>query len=350
MWHGDAVDRFFQAQERLVTQTSDFSMMTIASMVEEGYIDPLVETRRRRRWDQARQSALIESFLLNIPVPPLYFAQTEDFRYSIIDGSQRIYAIHSFMRGELVLKSLQAFPELNGSKIYDLPDAIVKSLHMRPHIRAVTLLNQSDPTLKYEVFVRLNKGGQALNNQEVRNIAFEGPLNDLLIRLSSAPFLRAQFKITDDSDRYRRMQDVEYVLRFIAFAADGIPRQLPVSDFLDHFMMRHANDKEDTLERYAADFRRALHGCQKIWGERAFQAKIGFARTVSGSVQLYDAQMLAVAASAEIDVEKAASRRNEIIEATDEITAHDPQFGLNQATSPKRLTYRVERIAQLIQG
>ena len=157
------VDRFVQAQDSLVLQASDLSLETIASMVESGAIDIAPGYQRRARWDAQKQGSLIESFLLNVPVPPVYLAEEDYGTYSVIDGKQRITAIATFMRNNLALRGLERFEQLDGSTLADLPPELANALKVRPYVRAVTLLKQSDPQLKYEVFTRLNTGGVKLN-------------------------------------------------------------------------------------------------------------------------------------------------------------------------------------------
>src|SRR6476620_10238218 len=121
-------------------------------MVDTGAIDVAPKYQRRERWSQEAQSELIESFLLNIPVPPVYLAEDDFGTYSVIDGKQRITAISSFMRDKWPLVDLQKFKELECKKFSALPRPLQNALQVRPYIRAVTLLKQSDPELKYEGF------------------------------------------------------------------------------------------------------------------------------------------------------------------------------------------------------
>lgn len=210
------VDRFEQAQNRLVLQASDLSLRTIADMVKSEAIDVAPEFQRRERWGPEKRSALIESFLLNIPVPPIYLAEDEFGSYSVIDGKQRITAIADFMNGEVPLTRLERFSEIEGKSFSDLPLPLQNFLTVRPAIRAVSLLRQSDPNLKYEVFHRLNSGGEPLNAQEIRNVLYRGSLNELVVKLGDDKFLRGQLKIRNSkSPNYRKMLDAEWVLRFL---------------------------------------------------------------------------------------------------------------------------------------
>lgn len=93
---------------------------------------------------------------------------------------------------DLKLKGLKKFPELDGLAYSQLPTPLQNALTVRPYIRVTTLLKQSDSRLKYEVFLRLNTGGDKLKAQEIRNVAFSGPLNDLLFELSENQILKRQ--------------------------------------------------------------------------------------------------------------------------------------------------------------
>ena len=110
-FYQDILDRFKDAQNSLVIQQSDFSLAAINEMVERETIDVRPLYQRRDRWSVEKQSALIESFLLNVPVPPVYLSEDEYGLYSVIDGKQRITAICDFLKGGFKLKHLKKFLE-----------------------------------------------------------------------------------------------------------------------------------------------------------------------------------------------------------------------------------------------
>ena len=115
------VSKFDTAQDSLVLQQSDLSLQSISDMVESGSIDISPKYQRRERWDEVKNSGLIESFLLNIPVPPIYLAEDEYGVYSVIDGKQRVTAIYKFLKENLTLKHLDKFIELEGYNFDSLP-------------------------------------------------------------------------------------------------------------------------------------------------------------------------------------------------------------------------------------
>jgi len=213
-----AIIDFVNAQQAAVLEIADQGLISLAQLVESRAIDVAPSFQRRDRWDAGKQSLLIESFLTNIPVPPVYLAEdvAQLGSYAVIDGKQRLTAISLFFSDKLVLRGLRRLERLNGLKYSQLPIEIRNPLGMK-NLRITTLLRQSSEDLKHEVFLRLNTGGEILNAQEIRNVAYRGPLNDLIYQLAEDEFLRKQFKVVPPSSQsYRQMTDAEYVLRFLA--------------------------------------------------------------------------------------------------------------------------------------
>ncbi|MBB3797085.1 hypothetical protein FHY17_001313 [Xanthomonas arboricola] len=285
--------KFNAAQDRLVLQASDMSLETVAAMVEKGAIDTQPTYQRRERWSAKRQSALIESFLLNIPIPPVYLAEEAYGKYTVIDGKQRLTTIARFMRGKFSLTELEKFTELTGLRFSDLPTEPRNALEIRPYVRVITLLKQSDPDLKYEVFERLNTGGEALFPQEIRNAAFRGSFNDLLFKLSDSSFLRKQLKITKNIEpAYLQMQDVEYVLRFFTMRNDWKGFSGDYRRSMDSFMEQNKDATPNKLAQFKKSFNSAIERCQEFWGDDAFKRFDGSGvrnQLLSG---MYDAQMV----------------------------------------------------------
>jgi hypothetical protein len=213
---------------------------------------------------------------LNVPVPPIYLSEDDFGVYSVIDGKQRLASIRAFMRNDLILTSLKEFTGLEGFRFRDLPAPLANALQVRPYLRVVTLLRQSDPELKYEVFTRLNTGGEPLNAQEIRNVVFRGPLNDLIYDLSKHDFLRAQLKITGDrSTAYRNMVDAELVLRFLTLLEHRQSFSGDLAQSMDDFMKSNQDASVPELAEYREDFQVAIDFCSKLWGTHAFQRPVG---------------------------------------------------------------------------
>lgn len=289
----ERIEHFLEAQQNAVLEIADQGLLSLASLVETGAIDVSPQFQRRDRWDAEKQSLLIESFLTNIPVPPVYLA--EDVArlgsYAVIDGKQRLTTVSAFFSDKLTLRGLVRLPGLNGLKYSQLPEGIKNPLGMK-NLRVTTLLRQSSEELKHEVFLRLNTGGEILNAQEIRNVAYRGPMNDLVYELSENEFLRHQFKVVPPaSPAFRQMLDAEFVLRFLALSSNWKKFSGGLREELDRFMLDNRFPGPSIVEKSRRLFNECINVVEKVWGTEAFK-RPGRDQALAG---LFDAQMIAVA-------------------------------------------------------
>lgn len=337
--------RFEQSQNDLVLQSSDFSLQGLREMVDAEIIDLSPKYQRRERWDVMRQSELIESFLLNIPVPPIYLSEEEYGVYSIIDGKQRITAVSDFLSNAFKLRGLSSFQEINGCRFRDLPKALQNALKVRPFLRAITLLKQSAPGLTYEVFIRLNRGGIRLNNQEIRNVAFRGHLNDAIYGAAENGFLRHALNISGTKSKaYQQMLDAELVLRFLTLRDNWQNFSGSFSRSMDQFMLQNSGLDEKDARELVNSFTETILKVERLWGEHAFQRWDGRQWRRQALAGLYDAQMIACSQVHGVAFEALCQIRDDVMTATQNLFM-DGEFeeavrlGTN---TPARMIYRVQ--------
>lgn len=293
-------DRWMQAQRDLITTTLDYNLATIATLVQERRIDLNPSFQRRERWDVLRRSRLIESFMMNVPLPPVFLNEDEYGQYSIIDGKQRVTTVADFLSDEFALSGLTVFQEANGLRFSQLDYSLQSVLLTRASLRAIILLRLSDPLIKYQVFQRLNTGGVRLNAQEVRNVTFSGGLNDTLIELSQEVVFRRAIGIDpaapSRSALFREMRDVELVLRYFTLR-DGVDRFAgSLGGAMNSFMEEHLKADRSTLGNLASDFRETLDKVLGAFGTGAFRRWSPKSELFGKQIlaTLFDAQMLAV--------------------------------------------------------
>ncbi len=343
--------RFDQSQNDLVLQASDFSLQGLKEMVDDEIIDLRPKYQRRERWEISRQSQLVESFLLNVPVPPIYLAEEEYGVYSIIDGKQRITAVSDYLNNAFTLKGLTEFKELNGLRFRELPKTLQSALKIRPYLRVITLLKQSHPQLKYEVFIRLNRGGIRLNNQEIRNVAFRGYLNDTIYDCGEHPLLRAALKIDGPkAAAFKEMQDAEYVLRFLTLKDSWESFTGSLVQSMDNFMLEHRADTELEIQGFAASFQKSIERVGEIWGDKAFQRWDGQRWRQQALAGLFDAQMIAAYLLTNAQYEKLAGQRTKIIAATRALfeSAEFEEAVRLGTNTPSRLKLRVRETRDML--
>ena len=262
--------RWEARQADLISHSVDFSVDTVVALVERGDLDLDPEFERRDRWEPARRSRLIESFLLNIPVPPVFLGESDYGQYVVIDGRHRISALVDFVNDKYVLTGLDILFEANGKKFSDLDMAMRRVLMSRTTVRAVILDRLSDPDMKFEVFARLNTGGVPLNSQELRNAVYQGPFNRLTVELSELPAFR-EILMRGGGAAYgtmwRQMKDVELVLRFFSLTERGGYYGGSTSRALSETLLRKNQLSPADIEHERELFILSLEKCRTAFGD-----------------------------------------------------------------------------------
>jgi hypothetical protein len=219
--------------------------------------------QRQFRWDKVRQSQLVESLLLGIPVPSLFMATNVDSEtgvtWEVVDGLQRLLSLVNFLGSAETrtnarlegsptrLTGLEKLTELEGLSAAQLPTDILMGLMDRP-IKVIVLNDKSDLKVRFDLFERLNTGGIKLTDQEVRASVFMGDFIDLLDELASTP----QFATVVTLGRAQQQDGTaqEYILRYFAFADRYRAFDHSVRDFLNDYCA-DAADRPDRASRAA---------------------------------------------------------------------------------------------------
>ncbi len=208
---------------KLFTQPYDLVITSLLDQIDDGtvhlrQISDRPKFQRKYVWTDRLASRLIESILLNVPIPPCYLAQDSDYKLDVIDGQQRIFSIYRFVRNQFKLRDLEVLKDLNSKASFELPPTLRRKIETYT-LRCVIVTNDSDPEIRFEVFERLNTNTMPLNPQELRNSISKGALIDLLGELAND---EAWLRIINHPKPDNRMRDEELILRFFAFHLFGI--------------------------------------------------------------------------------------------------------------------------------
>lgn len=257
----------------------DLPLFGLKSQID-AQIDLTPDFQRRDRWPNEKRSRFIESIIMNIPVPPVFLGEEQYGKYAVLDGRQRLTALYLFLDDKLKLEGLQVWTELNALTFSEMKAQGFGATIERRFLNAVLLTKESSPEVKYEVFDRLNTGGVIAEPMEVRNAVFRGGFNELLHELSSNTTFRELWGIPKDNEHglensalYKRMDDLELVLRFFALQ-DATLHQNPFKDQLSLYM--DARNKTYETDRSAIEvdrdlFLKAINNCKKVFGADAFR-------------------------------------------------------------------------------
>lgn len=282
--------KYTKQDQRIITETNREQLPNfVAALHRPDWMELRPFYQRRRRWDPIRQSRLIESFIMNIPIPPLFVFESDYAKYEVMDGQQRITTIRDFYSNNLRLQGLEQWPELNGRTYSTLPGEIRKGIDRRS-ISYNVLLKESasssegETLLRQQVFERLNTGGVKLSNQEIRNAIYPGIFNDLIMKLVKDNIFRKAwglppYYVEEETNppesllrntTYSQMRDAEFVLRFFALRhAEEYRRGM--AGFLDLYSVRARRFTEQDISFLGDLFQRTMALASEIYGDLIFR-------------------------------------------------------------------------------
>ena len=248
------------------SQPNDWNIATLRDKYERGQVDLQPHYQREYVWELKPElpSRLIESLLLEIPVPPLYFGKMQGGRLEVIDGQQRLTTLIKFVRNEFRLQRLQSMGSLNGKFFRDMSEEHQAKLSDAP-IRSIVIDAGNNQNLRYEIFERLNRGSMGLNEQELRNCVYRGPFCDLLAELEKETIWR---RIKGGDKPQPRFIEREMILRFFAFANRLADYKGKLKSFLNDYMGKYAPKGED-IQSQANMFRQTMQNVWAVFGENS---------------------------------------------------------------------------------
>ncbi|HCT65510.1 MAG TPA: hypothetical protein DIC60_09660 [Lachnospiraceae bacterium] len=267
-------------EKRLLnTMAYDYSIEYLYNLIKKGKIVLEVPFQRNHIWKNDKASLLIESIIMNVPIPPIYFAEEEDGRWLVLDGLQRLYSIMNYYDNEFQLSKLEVLEELQKMKYKDLPPK-AKSLLNDGLLRVNVIKKDSHRDIKYDIFMRLNRGAVTLNYQELRNCLYRGNLNNAAKELchENTEFL----KILRQKKPHSRYLDVEFIIRYFA-VSDNIMKDEngnvfinsykgKLVAFLNEYMDNNKDCSLEEKEKYKIRFNETIEKIIIVFGtDKAFR-------------------------------------------------------------------------------
>lgn len=259
----------------IIVNTDSYSISDLMRMVKDKDIEIAPRFQRHFVWDKTRQSRLIESIFLGLPLPAIYLSEYDDGRMTIVDGLQRISTIRDFMNNELRLCNMEYFDFCNGKTFSELnlPELQLRRFY-RTQITCFKIDYRSPNQLKYDLFRRLNTGGKALNDQEIRNCLSRNNVQEALYSMISSQEFKSA---TCGSIKDTRMAAQESALRFICFY-DFYTNTANLSEYdgnmsraLDSCVERLNEASKSELVKYITLFKNSMKFAYSLFGEYAFR-------------------------------------------------------------------------------
>jgi len=279
--------QILEERARISTDRMDVSFGELVNMYKNGELTIRPEYQRLFRWSADQKTALIESILLGIPVQPIFVAEDQNGIWELVDGLQRVSTVISFF-GELkddlttvdipdasddldenereetisinkwTLESGSLLKDLGGFNIDTLPKKYAINIK-RASCRVEILRGESNTSMKYELFKRLNSGGSKPTPQEIRNAIYRGIDPKVNILIEELSRNQEFINLTDlNEQKKQELYDQELVLRFIAFLNKIDEINSNTESYLDSFMDNAVQDADFDIEYYRAMFLRVM--------------------------------------------------------------------------------------------
>lgn len=240
----DQLTQLNDQKRKVDFDTYDITVRELVNMVSDSFIDIAPEYQRQFRWKEDRQSALIESVFLGIPIPSIFMAANPDGTWELIDGVQRLSTLIHFIGDEkarkiielndsLKLTELEKLDTFNGNIFHELPQSIQMQFLLKP-MKVTTISDKSDKNIRFDLFERLNRGGVILTDQEIRSCVYRGAFNRLLRDLADKENFNAVAKFPQERELDGTKE--EYVLRFFAYYERYTSFDHSVKEFLNEYM------------------------------------------------------------------------------------------------------------------
>ena len=262
---------------------ADYTLKVIYEMWNKKDIE-LPEFQRQFVWTIRQASQLIESYLIGLPVPPVFFYIDEEHRNLVVDGQQRIMSVIYFFSGYFGdespsqkrtvfrLKGISEkspfhnlrFEELRDSDKRKLENSILRAINVRQ------VMPKTDSSSIFHIFERLNTGGTPLRPQEIRNCIYHGKIVEELRKLNSCESWR---NIIDRPKPEKHQRDVEIILRIFAFWDRWEEYEKPMKRFLNDQMSRYRCAQKSRFEKFKKDFKTAMDFLSRHLGSKPFHIR-----------------------------------------------------------------------------
>lgn len=267
----------------ITSYPSDFTLDNLYSQWKKGTI-VIPEFQREFVWSIEQASLLIDSFMMGLPVPPVFLYLDEESKYLVIDGQQRLLSVYFFFDGYFgkeehgkrkvfKLKGLDDKHRYAGKAFKDFsePDRrkIEGSVLRAINIRQIKPATQN--TSVYHIFERLNTGGTSLRPQEIRNCVFAGPFVTILKTLNKDESWR---KIIGKPKLDKYQKDLELVLRLFALLEEGVGSyEKPMKEYLNKAMQRNRAGDSDFVREFKSRFPATCKRIVELLGEKPFHVR-----------------------------------------------------------------------------
>lgn len=327
--------------------TRKITIDSILKRIEYNELDLTPDFQRYDNiWTNEAKSKLIESILIRIPLPAFYIDATNDDKWLVIDGLQRLTTLKQFaFEKNLKLTGLQYLTDLE-NKNYDQLSRKYQRRILETELILSTIEPGTPPAVKYNIFRRINTGGIPLSPQEIRHALNQGKSTKFLAHLAKLTEF-TQVTHLDKSKKKERMIDQEFILGFLAYSIYGYKKYHEFESrdifFVETMTFINQMFSDKDFKEIENKFKKSMIAAHKIFGENAFR-KIPKKTSRRSPINqaLFEAWSVTLSKLDDSQIERLKNRRNDLIDKFSELADNDNEFfkSISQATEKVEVRFR----------
>jgi Protein of unknown function DUF262 len=352
-------DRLIYDPEKINIVTREPTIEQLLRRISNEELDLAPEFQRHAGlWNRGAKSRLIESIIIRIPLPAFYIDATNDDKWFVVDGLQRLHTLKLFVNDKtLKLSGLEYLTNLEG-KAYDQLERRYQRRIQETQVTVYTIEEGTPVEVKYNIFKRINTGGVPLNTQEIRNALNPGKAILLLAEMANSPEFKKLVNLSED--RIKRMYDRELVLNFIAFKLTSYEEYKHNLDgWLDETLkIVNKISDEQSIEKIKNDFNKAVKLLIELFGLYVFRLEPrikhqnGPQKNKSINKALFVVWSVIISGLEDCEIEKLKQNKTILKTKYEELIKEDNDFIISgqEAWYANRVRYRFEKTKKSIQG
>ncbi|WP_324238285.1 DUF262 domain-containing protein [Okeania sp.] len=343
-------DNLIYDPEKINIITREPTIEQLVRRINEKALDLAPDFQRHSDiWNDEVKSRLIESIIIRIPLPAFYIDGTNEENWLVVDGLQRLSALKQFIGNNLRLTGLEYLGnELNGTIYKDLDRKYQRRIE-ETQVTIYLISSGTPAKVKYNIFKRINTGGERLTPQEIRHALNPGKVLKLLAELAKSPEFTNVIQLGES--RIKRMDDREFVLGALAVMLTSDSYQDYARDGREEFLdnaMKKINDLSDSEIKQLKDkFKNAMIICQEIFGDEAFR-KPKKQRKFPVNKALFETWSFHISQLNSRQTQKLKVQKRNLVDKFTEYVDKDRKFSQSISQAQDKIEYRFETIEKII--
>lgn len=245
--NNDIEQKIEECSKHITYFISEYTIGFLAQEMENNNFS-IPDYQRKFIWKKKKQSRFIESLILGLPIPFLFFYQDRKTgSLEIVDGLQRMSTINEFINNRLELEELERLPFLTGFKFKDFDISRQRKIRNKS-IRGIILDESTDEISRLDLFNRINTGGVSVNPAELRKGSLTGPFSDLIQRICQDKLFHDMVPVSEAKEKTGEKE--ELITRFFAYG-DGLDEyQTVYKEFVSKFLFAYTKKMNEQMQQH----------------------------------------------------------------------------------------------------